>query len=1007
MTEREELLIEANKRGLLSGQMKQTFDVAVERGLINIGGVKNTIPSEADIGGMYSSHSQPQSGELMSSRDQMPTRNSMQMLDPSGVPTQEASKTDFILPPKPIKYSPPESKEPWLGSRVADDIGNRLKETKAFIDRPSIEVAGVEPVSKWKTDPEAVALGVAGQSALALANAGFEATKSGYKTFTPEAVQKEVGERLKNLGQSIPGKAVINGFKKGGKAWKNIKKKHPDEAFLVESALGLAEFGLLAKGASKTLKEINKAAKARKGLGKIDDAILNSIKSRDELKGLSSATFKGVDNLGVTVNDGAFSKMVNKINDGMYGLGLDLGTDKLPTTHPKAMYLRRRLEDAVGETLTTRDYNILRTIAKNLADAPGEQGAMGKMAVQKIDNLLTETKNLNIPKNVDHGEVGAYLKKARDLWGRSERSKLIEDAFYNAGLEKNFPVALASEFKKLVKNKDIKKYFNDTEIASMERVAKGDLKQNIYNLLAKAEIGGTQWFLGTAGAGAGYYFLGPAGAVAVPIIGHVSKKLGNRLIKNRGNFADQVIRAGKNADKITEAYLKNTPKKMQSYDELSELLLNDGIDFAELPKTDFAQRAMIAANAKRQYASDMRDAMEEGLTFDEAKKAVGSDYNTAGSGYNPKGSVTRPDIDSDVTVRKTMESYNEPIPDPLDARNRAMLEDRAIKMKKDAESAVGEAGDAILPTDVKPYEAPRTGTPESPDITVRERQMLVDEPIERTSDVQLRERTQKTAEDIEQQYYRDMKDLKIAEAKATERAKDALIKDATPYEAPQTRIPEPIKVTKRPSEKEWKGLSKTQQNRIDNAIARETGDANSNKYLSNIDDSGDLLSGTFKTKPIKVLTGRIQNLYEKIELQKVAGKGVAKLEKDLAHNKSALEKALKKQAELESRLDKTKQTHYGRRVEDRKDINPKKKEPKTAWNPKKDKVVLSAMKTKDGKIFQGESHGHAYSIMAREGAPLDDFIEGFVTESGRFITSKEAKRGIGLSEFDAIQDLQD
>jgi len=127
----------------------------------------------------------------------------------------------------------------------------------------------------------------------------------------------------------------------------------------------------------------------------------------------------------------------------------------------------------------------------------------------------------------------------------------------------------------------------------MNSIVRKTSKQNILNLLGKLSIGGegSTLFGGTIGAGIGASLFGVPGAIAVPIIGIVSKKHANRLISRSADYADQVIRAGKNAEHIADAYMKNTPKNLRKPDELSQLLMRSDINLQNLPEIDFFKRA--------------------------------------------------------------------------------------------------------------------------------------------------------------------------------------------------------------------------------------------------------------------------------------------------------------------------------------------------------------------------------------------------------------------------------
>ena len=102
------------------------------------------------------------------------------------------------------------------------------------------------------------------------------------------------------------------------------------------------------------------------------------------------------------------------------------------------------------------------------------------------------------------------------------------------------------------------------------------------------------------GGGAAFALFGAPGAVAVPVIGQVSKGLAQKLTKNNARLADQVVRAGNNAELITKAYLNNVPKAQRSALELSELLTRNQIDLNTV-RSAFARDAADVARQRRAF----------------------------------------------------------------------------------------------------------------------------------------------------------------------------------------------------------------------------------------------------------------------------------------------------------------------------------------------------------------------------------------------------------------------
>ena len=137
----------------------------------------------------------------------------------------------------------------------------------------------------------------------------------------------------------------------------------------------------------------------------------------------------------------------------------------------------------------------------------------------------------------------------------------------------------------ILNNKKKSRFFKPDEIKAMKQVVQGTGTENIAKLIGRfgfSEGQASSFLGGSIGVAGGAAVGGPIGAVAVPAIGQVSKKLAQRLTRKNAEFADTVVRAGSNAQDIAQAYIKNTPKKLRSSSELSELLSRPDIALDKL-----------------------------------------------------------------------------------------------------------------------------------------------------------------------------------------------------------------------------------------------------------------------------------------------------------------------------------------------------------------------------------------------------------------------------------------
>lgn len=362
----------------------------------------------------------------------------------------------------------------------------------------------------------------------------------------------------------------------------------------VTELLGVSIGGKTAKTAQK-IKRANRQ-------GKIAREITDAAPSIEQLKGFASDIYKEIDSLGVTMTPRAYKGLVNKIVKDVQKSGLD------PDITPKAFKTIKRFQELEGQPVTLEQIDTLRKVAGNAATSLEKaDSALGVRIQNNIDSFLDNVGEtaLRAPDGSPAKNLGISKKyrTARDLWGRARRSELIQESFEKARNQASgFENGLRIQFRALLNNKKTRKFFNKREIEAMNKVVRGDKKENLARLIggfAFSEGSARNLLMGTAGASVGGALGGAPGAVAVPIIGHVSRKLAQRMTDKNADFADQVIRAGKDAKKITRAYLNNTPKPQRSAQELSELLMSKDIDLSVLPELDLAQDAANIAQTRR------------------------------------------------------------------------------------------------------------------------------------------------------------------------------------------------------------------------------------------------------------------------------------------------------------------------------------------------------------------------------------------------------------------------
>jgi len=329
-------------------------------------------------------------------------------------------------------------------------------------------------------------------------------------------------------------------------------------------AVGLAAGKGVLKGAEKTkIMARNKT---------IRRAIVEAAPDIDQLKDTSRAVYKELDNSGVILRQKAFRGMVNRVDRAVRKAGFD------PDLTPKTSAVLKRFESELGKSPNLTEIDNLRKVAQNAASALEPADArLGSIIVDNIDQFLdTVSPTAFEGGTLKAAEIASKYRVARELWGRARRSELINTAFEKAKNQASgFENGIVVQFRGILNNTKKSRFFKPKELAAMQKVVRGTTKENIAKVIGRfgfSEGHATNILGGSIGIAGGAAIGGPVGAVAVPVIGQVSRKLAQKLTRNNAELADIIIRAGTNADDIASAYLRKFPKAQRSARELSELL---------------------------------------------------------------------------------------------------------------------------------------------------------------------------------------------------------------------------------------------------------------------------------------------------------------------------------------------------------------------------------------------------------------------------------------------------
>ena len=338
-----------------------------------------------------------------------------------------------------------------------------------------------------------------------------------------------------------------------------------------------------------------------------------------QLKESARAIYNKLDNAGVTIEQPKIASLASDIAKTAKKEGFNA------RIHPKVAAALDEISNSSSQNMTLSELDTMRRVARAAARSiEPDEARLGSIIVNKIDDFMNKLPESSLSGKADIN-IGPMYKQARDLWQRSKKSETIMDAVEKAKLQASgFENGLRTQFRSLLNNKKKMQGFTQDEKAAMRKVVQGGGAENTLKFLGKfgfSEGHATSMLGSSIGVAGGAAIGGAPGAVAVPLIGQVSKSLAQRLTRNNAQFADQIIRAGKNGKQIALAYVKNTPKSQRSAAELTQLLMRNGVDIesaktASIPlirdAAFYADLARFSAANSQNIKNSMGNASNDG-----------------------------------------------------------------------------------------------------------------------------------------------------------------------------------------------------------------------------------------------------------------------------------------------------------------------------------------------------------------------------------------------------------
>jgi hypothetical protein len=366
---------------------------------------------------------------------------------------------------------------------------------------------------------------------------------------TPEERQAAVAELIPVAASFVAGPAVASGIRAISKA---------------PMALNLAravESGGLAKDLSKTMRvagggiaggattavtqpeDIGTGAAIGAmvpGAARVARAFVQpkAITSK-ELREQSQAAYRAAESIKADVSPEQFTNLTYQLESTLAKSGFN------PVLHPKAnVAVNAFVEQAKsGQPVTLNQLDTLRRVASRAAGSKiADEQRIGSALVADVDKFI----KASIPP-----AAVKQIEKARDLWAKLSRGKLIESVIKNAKRSSQEPAtAIRTNFKRLVDDERQFNRFSEAEQDLIKSIAKGRIDVRMLEgvgMLAPPRMKELRTLPGmftTAGYGGLAQYLGPTKAGVIGGLGFTSRALANRLATMRAERLGATVRTG-------------------------------------------------------------------------------------------------------------------------------------------------------------------------------------------------------------------------------------------------------------------------------------------------------------------------------------------------------------------------------------------------------------------------------------------------------------------------------
>ena len=396
-----------------------------------------------------------------------------------------------------------------------------------------------------------IADNLGGIGGLAAATAGIGAIPAGAQAL---GLTGKFGQQLLNSTLSTAGYEGLKGLAHG----------HMGTQLLADEGIGGGS-GLLGSLVGQGIGAVGdmfaKRATSKAQNAAIDAAVGNaSTTARDVKSGARQLFENSVDNNPLQITDTAYFKLLGDVQNGLQKMRPN---DKLNAPVVGALERMWSIGDDLsagkGIAVDMKDLHILRQTAAEIAQSGGQNGMMGSVMVNKIDDFINALKPADIAGGADPSTAAKSLMQGISDWSKAKKMDVLETAIARAqGAKSGYENGLKLEFSKIMRDPKGFARFSPAEQEAIRRVAQGTTGQNLASIMGSLGINwqGGQGAKNILGAGVGTTavtsamapFLGPAALPAAAAMttgaGMAGRRIATGMADNAANRAVQAVANG-------------------------------------------------------------------------------------------------------------------------------------------------------------------------------------------------------------------------------------------------------------------------------------------------------------------------------------------------------------------------------------------------------------------------------------------------------------------------------